>query len=77
MVGKRGQRKAVLEHFQTKGELTSMEAFQLFGATRLAAIVFDLRRDGYSIETQEILSKTRYGETCQYAKYIYHGKEEA
>lgn len=71
----RGQRNRVLTHFQTKGTLTSMEAFELYGATRLAAIVFDLRKMGHGIETVEVMGKNRYGEPCQYAKYVYLGKE--
>ena len=71
----RGQRGEVLSYFQSEGELTSMEAFTKFGATRLAAIVFDLRKKGYNIETRSCIGKNRYGETCQYARYVYHGKE--
>ena len=71
----RGQRGAVLDHLQSYGELTSMEAFEKYGATRLAAIVFDLKKMGHDIETREIVGKNRFGETCVYAKYIYCGKE--
>lgn len=71
----RGQSGELLKHFQTYGSLTSMEAFELYGATRLAARVHDLRKQGHLIDTREIVSKNRYGETCTYAKYIYLGKE--
>lgn len=71
----RGQREAVLNHLQTYGTITSMEAFDLYGATRLAAIVHDFRKMGYDIETCELVGKNRFGEVCQYAKYVYFGKE--
>ena len=72
----RGQRGAVLEHLKTYGALTSMEAFELYGATRLAAIVHEFRKMGYDIETHELTTKNRYGETTQYAKYVFNGKEQ-
>lgn len=72
----RGQRGAVLQYFKENGSLTSMEAFEKFGATRLAAIVFDLRCKGHIIETHDMAGKNRYGETCIFAKYVYKGMEE-
>lgn len=38
------QKAEVLEYLKKNCTLTSMEAFDLFGATRLAAIIFELRR---------------------------------
>ena len=72
----RGQRQAILEHLQTKGSITSMEAFNMYGATRLPAVVFDLRKMGYDIETHDIVRKNRYGETCTFAKYVLHEEVE-
>ena len=72
----RGQRFAVLQYLQTEGEITSFEAFEKFGATRLAAIIHDLRKLGYDIETHDVMSKNRFGESCIYAKYVYNGKVE-
>ena len=72
----RGQRAEVLKHLNEKGSITSMEAFQLFGATRLSAIIFDLRKLGYPIETYDVVGKTRYGDTCVYAKYVLNRETE-
>lgn len=72
----KGQRKAVLEHLQNNGSITSMEAFENYGATRLSAIIFDLRKLGYDIETKDIATKNRYGNTCVYARYIFNGGED-
>ena len=74
MVAGKGQRKAVKDYL-CKGEtLTSYEAFKLFGCTRLSAIIFELRKSGYDIETFMIKRKNRYGETCEYAEYGMRGK---
>ena len=75
-MSKKNQHSEVLNHLQTKGNITSIEAIELYGATRLSAIIFNLRKKGYDIETKMLTGYTRYGDTCNYAKYIYHGKEE-
>lgn len=71
----RGQSGAILEHLKTYGSITSMEAFETYGATRLSARIYEYRKLGYDIETRDITTKNRFGETCTYAKYVYHGKE--
>ena len=54
------QQSAILKHLQEKGSITSKEAFNLFGATRLSAQIFELRRKGYNIETITRYGKTRF-----------------
>ena len=77
MAEKTNQRKEVLKHLQTHGNLTSTEAIKLYGATRLAAIIFVLRKQGYEIDTQMCVGKTRYGDAVNYANYIYRkGRDE-
>ena len=71
----KGQKKAILEHLQNSGSITSMEAFEQYGATRLSAIIFDLRKLGYDIETKDIATKNRYGNTCVYARYVMNKGE--
>jgi len=60
---------------QEHGSITSLEAIELFGATRLSAIVFNLRRRGYEITTETLATKDRYGHAVNYAKYVYHHRE--
>lgn len=67
---KENQTSAVLNHLLSGKTLTSMEAFQLFGCTRLSAKVFELRKKGYNIECVEVESTTRYGTLCRYANYF-------
>lgn len=62
----------VRRHLQEFGSITSWEAIEKYGATRLSAIIYDLRyRDGMNIDTMMIEATDRYGNTSQYAKYIY------
>ena len=62
----------VLEHLQKNNTITSMEAIDLYGATRLSDIIFNLRKKGYIIETKMIDTIDRYGNPCHYGKYILH-----
>lgn len=72
MRGKRGQSHAILEHLQTKGSITSMEAFSMYGATRISSIIFSLRKQ-YDIDTVMCETTNRYGEECRYGKFVYKG----
>ena len=65
----------VLEHLKNYGTITSWQAIQEYGATRLSAIIFNLRKDGYDINTKTELTKDRNGNVCQYAKYILNREE--
>jgi len=67
---------AVLDHMREHGSITQMEATELFGATRLGAIVFNLRRKGHDIETVTMGTTDRYGHAVNYAKYVLHQEEE-
>jgi len=63
----------VLQHLQEHGSITSLEAIELYAATRLSAIIFNLRRR-YNIETQYERHIDKYGNDTVYGKYIYHGE---
>lgn len=61
----------VLSHLLNKGSITSIESFELYKATRLSGIIFNLKKEGYVIDTID-----RKGKDCVYAEYVYKGKEE-
>ena len=67
----------VKEHLLNHGSITSWDAIKLFGATRLSAIIFNLRKDGYNIITQDIAYTDRFGNTGQYANYVLVGGQNA
>jgi len=68
---------AVLSHLMDNGSITSMDAIERYGATRLSAIIFNLRRRGYDIETVTMGMTDRYGHAVNYAKYVLHEKEDS
>jgi hypothetical protein len=70
MVGNKGQIKAIKQHLESGKSITCMEAFQLYGCTKLPQRIHDLRtKCGMDIITQECVGKTKYKTTCRYAKY--------
>ena len=72
-LGTKGKIAMVLLHLQEKGSITSWEAFDLYGATRLSDIIFKLRVR-YDIETVKKMFTDRFGSTASYAIYVYHGE---
>ena len=59
---------AIKNHLEKNGHITSIESFELYGTTRLSAIIHVLRHKyGMNIETE-----TRYG-TNSYGNNIHYG----
>ena len=65
------QKSEVLNYLQTHETMTAKEAYDLFGAERLAAIVHWFREHGHLIESIDCTSKNRYGGTTNFTKYKY------
>ena len=62
------QWKDVLTHLQERGSITSMEAWSMYHITRLADVVFKLRKRGYNVVTNTCVGSNEYGE-YYYAEY--------
>lgn len=67
---KNNKTEKVLEHLKEYGCITSLEAIELYGATRLSAIIFNLRKRGYKIETIDLPFVDRFGTKSTYGKYV-------
>lgn len=63
------QKKILLEHLAAGEKLTPADAFRLTGSTRLSARIYDLRHDGYVINTEMITVRNRFGRTATVAQY--------
>lgn len=62
---------AVKNYLEEKGEITSMDAIKKFGATRLSAIIYNLRHNyGMNIVNRTNKMKDRFGHTCYYDTYV-------
>ncbi len=70
------QKELIKNHLKAnKNGITSMEAIEKYGATRLSGIIYDLKhRDNLNIITERITVQTIYG-TTQIARYkLIEGK---
>ena len=64
----------VLQYLRThKKGITSIQAYDMFNATRLSAIIFDLRKK-YAITTVKETGYTDDGKAYPYARYVYMGE---
>lgn len=62
--------EAILRHLENQGSITSWEAIRDYGATRLSAIIYNLRhRYNLDIENEWIEFTDRYGSKARYVKY--------
>lgn len=59
----------VLEHLKKHGNITSMEAIEKYGNTRLASTINILRDMGYDITTVMCSGENRHGRTVRYGVY--------
>lgn len=69
------QTNAVLEHLKKGKEISQLEATKRYGALRLGAIIFNLRKEGYQISTRRVHAPNRYGNSSNYAVYKLIQKE--
>ena len=67
----------VLQHLKEHGSITQLEATELYGATRLSAIVFNLRKKGYAISSETQGAIDRHGHAVNYARYILNQGHES
>lgn len=62
------QKQLIEKHLLEKGKITSWEAFEIYGVTRLSHIIYVLRRK-YDIISVSTTKKNRYGHYCTYSTY--------
>lgn len=68
--------KAIQLHLIEKGSITSMEAIREYGATRLSAIIYNLRHKyNMEIKNETIFFTDRFGNKSHCDIYIYEGDD--
>ena len=50
-------------------KITAQTAFEKFGIIRLSSCIFELRSQGYPIETDIVLGENKFGDPSRYAVY--------
>lgn len=67
---KENHRTRLIRFLKKHGSITSLQAINELGNTRLAATIFELRDRGYNIETKDMMALNRYGDKVKVAMYV-------
>ncbi len=59
----------ILDHLQRNGSITTMEAYERYGITRLSGRIWDLRHAGHRITSVTTEGVNRYGEPVRFTTY--------
>ena len=73
-ISKISKTRLIQSHLLKKKSITSWEAIELYGATRLSAIIFTLREEKWDIITKPTTAKDRFGNDITFAKYVLNSK---
>lgn len=65
------QKTRIIGHLERYGKIDPLKAWTMYGVYRLAAVICDLRKAGYEIETTDKVVTNKYGEKCIVAEYRY------
>lgn len=63
------QTERIKRYLDKHGSITTKEAFQMFGCTRLPARMYDLKKQGYAFITEFETGKNQFGEVVTWARY--------
>ena len=63
------QKDRVIQHLQDFHTITTREAFNDYGISRLSSIIHRLRKNGWNIVTHRTYGYNRYGDKVNYATY--------
>lgn len=61
----------IKKHLIEKGSIDSWTAIELYGVTRLSAIIFNLRMNGHNIDSVPRTAYDRNQELCNFTTYKY------
>lgn len=66
----------VKTHLIEKGFINTWMAIELYGATRLSAIIYNLRNRGMDIQSVPKSTLDRNGNTCNFVDYVLVKKND-
>lgn len=69
MKKKANQNDLVLAWLRAYGSISTMEAFQFLGITRLSARIYDLTQEGYCFKRDSVCSQNRLGDKVRFTRY--------
>ena len=66
-------KERILKHLQDLGSITSWEAIKEYGCTRLSHYIYLLKKEGFTIESENEPFVNRYGEKSHFTRYMLKG----
>ena len=66
------QKERLLKYLELHGRINPLQSWQALGIYRLSAVILDLRKEGYDIETVNTPVRNQFGEECHVATYVLH-----
>lgn len=70
---KLSQCEMIIKYIRDFGSITTLQAFNDLGCTRLASRINDLKNRGYRFRDEYVTSKNRYKVKVTYKKYYLEG----
>lgn len=67
-------KSSILRHLKEFKSITSFEAFEEYGTTRLSAFIFELRKS-HNIADEVVEKTNRFGQKIRFKKYLYIGEK--
>ncbi|MBQ0113382.1 MAG: hypothetical protein KBT03_09655 [Bacteroidales bacterium] len=71
------QAERVMEYMRYNGSITSLEAINELGITRLSAVIFNIKEAGWDIRDKFIKVKNRFDEECRVKQYWCVGRKKS
>jgi hypothetical protein len=68
------QANRVLDWLQSGQTITTLDAFRELGITRIAARVFELKKEGHAVSKRTLTVTNRFDEVCHVAEYFLEAK---
>lgn len=59
----------VVQYMRENGSISQLQATYDVGTTRLSAIIFNLKEEGYKIGWRDVKAKNRYGDPTTFREY--------
>jgi len=69
MIQRMTQKDKILAYMKTYGAITPVDAMREFSCMRLGARIADLKKDGYTIRTEMVGSRNKFGDRVHFASY--------
>lgn len=65
------QTDMVISFILENGSITTLQAFEHFGITRLAARISDIKKAGHEVKSEKVTGTNRYGKKVTYNRYWF------